>query len=225
MSKESPRNGSTENLSKPDIAQEIARLAKGHTSSKPSEVWLNSAISHRFGRLVCALGLVLSLTLPVRAQLVPPLQLQFFNSTGTSPLASGFLCTTQSGGSISQLTYQDQAKQIVADAVYRKVREQIEAAAQNAGSAIQDLNRQMGDILPIRDAVIRRIPVAQRQEILSLKEFLGAAMGNKLGFGLSVFDRTARSPWWSNMFVKGAQAAPDIAPRIGQVGAGATSTQ
>jgi hypothetical protein len=54
--------------------------------------------------LVCLLASV-----PAQAQLVPPIQLQFFNSAGTGPAASGFLCTTQSGGNVSQLTYQDQA--------------------------------------------------------------------------------------------------------------------
>jgi hypothetical protein len=56
--------------------------------------------------LIAALCLVPALA---QAQLVPPIQLQFFNAAGTSPAANGFLCTTQSGGTVSQLTYQDQA--------------------------------------------------------------------------------------------------------------------
>jgi hypothetical protein len=52
---------------------------------------------------------LLARSVPAFAQLIPPVQLQFFNAAGTSPLANGFLCTTQSGGSVSQLTYQDQA--------------------------------------------------------------------------------------------------------------------
>lgn len=53
--------------------------------------------------------LCLAMGVPAQAQLLPPLQSEFFNSAGTGPLASGFLCTTAAGSTVSQLTYQDQA--------------------------------------------------------------------------------------------------------------------
>lgn len=118
----------------------------------------------------------------------------------------------------------NEANQIVATAVYKKVREQIENASTQAGPLIKDINRQMSDILPIRDALIQRIPVSRRRELISLKEAMGLASGHGVGFSLSVLDRMLRSPTAANLFVKGAQQAPAIAPRLGQAGAGAISS-
>lgn len=118
----------------------------------------------------------------------------------------------------------NEANQIVATALYKNLRKHIETAAGHAGPTIKNLNQQMSEVLPIVDAMIKRIPVERRREIFSLKEFAGLALGDSKGLGFSVLDRILRSPRAANQMVKASQVGPRLAPRLGQAAAGVTAS-
>lgn len=105
------------------------------------------------------------------------------------------------------------ARGMVANQLYRQLRGDIETAAGPAGPAVKQLNRQMGDILPVKDALIRRIPIAKRNEIVGLKEFIGLALGDKTGFGMSILNRSLKSPKVADWLVRASgeiKPAPEV---------------
>lgn len=98
------------------------------------------------------------------------------------------------------------AKEMVANAIYRKLREKIEKSVINPGK-LKELNQAMGEIIPIRQAIIRRIPVEQRANVLNLGDLIGIGTG---AWVLPV----------ANRILKSGQAA-DVMVRSGEKIAGA----
>lgn len=89
------------------------------------------------------------------------------------------------------------ASEKVANAFYSKLRQGIESAIPN-GSALKEVNKQISDLIPIKLAIIRRIPVAARNEVLSLPEIVSLASGS---IPLSMFSRVAKNPRMANFLV------------------------
>lgn len=56
---------------------------------------------------------------------------------------------------------------------YRELKEEIE---KKASSGVRELNKQISDLIPIQNALVRRIPVADRNEFLSLSDIGTAAL-------------------------------------------------
>jgi len=84
----------------------------------------------------------------------------------------------------------------VANYLYPILRQAIEDKAGQAGPAIHDLNQQIGDILPVRDSAMRRVPVEIRNEALSLSEQLllgGALTGHPAALAAIGVRRALRS--------------------------------
>ena len=104
-----------------------------------------------------------------------------------------------------QRTADSTAMETVANTLYSKLRVAIEKGAGAAGSEIQGLNQAMSEIIPIRNAVLRRLPVAERREILSLKEAFALAHGNLPGLALAASDRAMRSGTVANALVQYGQ--------------------
>lgn len=107
------------------------------------------------------------------------------------------------------------ASEKVANALYSNLRKAIEASSKN-GQALKDVNRTMMDLIPIRTALIRRIPVAVRNEAMSLPEVIALSHG---AVPVGAVSRVLKTPSVANVLATGAQAAPKAAPAISRLGA------
>jgi hypothetical protein len=65
------------------------------------------------------------------------------------------------------------ASEEVANSLYTNLKTAIEQAAPE-GSQIAAINKQISELIPVEQAVIRRIPVAARNEAIGLKDVIGA---------------------------------------------------
>ena len=76
-----------------------------------------------------------------------------------------------------------QSLERVYSAFYTELKKEIERLG---GPEVQKLNSQMSDIIPILNATVRRIPVADRNNVLSLTDNMGlyAAVFNPQALGL-----------------------------------------
>ncbi len=95
------------------------------------------------------------------------------------------------------------AMEMVANALYSKLRAGIENAAASGPEKIRALNRQMGEIIPIRQAVIRRIPVEQRQNVLNIGDLIGFSTGS---IGVAMMNRLLKSGQFANVASKTGEA-------------------
>lgn len=100
------------------------------------------------------------------------------------------------------------AMEKVANTLYSKLRKMIETASPGGPSRIKALNQAMGEIVPIRQAIIRRIPVEQRQNVLNLGDLIGVGTGN---LGLSLANRLLRSGRTANAAVGLSDVLPGAA--------------
>ena len=84
---------------------------------------------------------------------------------------------------------------------YRNMREAIEKAGPKG---IQDINRQIGELIPVNSAILRRIPVAMRNNIISLTDeiaLVGAIFDPRalIAFGLN---RVSKSGKFASLLIK-----------------------
>lgn len=66
------------------------------------------------------------------------------------------------------------AREMVYNAFYKNLKEEIE---NKSPAGVKEINKQLSELIPIRNAVIRRIPVAQRNNALGLGEIISIAAG------------------------------------------------
>lgn len=114
----------------------------------------------------------------------------------------------------------ERAMETVANALYGKLKGNL---TQQAFGPITLINNAFSELIPIRQAIIRRIPVEARQNVINLGDLLGVSSGH---LGLSLANRFLRSGQFANLAVRGGegltQAAPQLAPVVGRLtGAGA----
>lgn len=115
------------------------------------------------------------------------------------------------------------AKETVYNTFYRNIRQAIEDAGLRSGiTDIKEINKKMGELIPVQSALIRRIPVAERNDIVGLLRSMGA-----LG---TIFDPKAAVLWGTHELLRSSRfggalmragermAAPAIPPTsaIGQ---------
>lgn len=93
------------------------------------------------------------------------------------------------------------AKELVANAIYSKLRTLIESSATNPGR-IKELNQAMGEIIPIRQAIIRRIPVEQRANVLNIGDLIGLSTGS---VGVSILNRILKSGQAADVMVRSGE--------------------
>jgi len=84
------------------------------------------------------------------------------------------------------------------EAVYTKayniLKTQIERSASSAGNTqVAQINRELSELIPIEQALIRRLPVAARQNPISLTDLVSAIGGTKLGGPLFILNRLSKS--------------------------------
>jgi len=82
------------------------------------------------------------------------------------------------------------AAEAVYNLLYTEFKEAIEKAAPEG---VREINKQLSEILPIEQAIISRIPVAQRQDVFSLTDIVSLAAGPK-GIGLAALNKLSKSP-------------------------------
>lgn len=92
------------------------------------------------------------------------------------------------------------ALETVSNEVYHELKSRIE---QQAVGPVSTINKRLGDLMAIRRAVIRRIPIEQRQNVLNLGDFFSMLHG---GVGISLANRALRSGTVANALMQGAQA-------------------
>ncbi len=82
----------------------------------------------------------------------------------------------------------------VYNTAYNILKTDIEQAATKAGNAgVKQINRELSELIPIEHALIRRLPVAARQNPLSLTDLVSLIGGSKLGVPLFVLNRLTKS--------------------------------
>ena len=90
----------------------------------------------------------------------------------------------------------------VADRLYGHLKTAIEDAA--PAGTVKALNQKLGDLITIRRAVVHRIPVADRANVLNLGDLLSLSHGT---FWVSMANRLLQSGRVANALVEGSQAA------------------
>lgn len=96
----------------------------------------------------------------------------------------------------------DRAMETVANALYGKLKTSIEKQAIGPISAV---NKKLSEVIPIRQAIIRRIPVEQRGNVMNLGDLLAFSSRD---LGLSLANRIFRSGRAANAMVSAGEGAP-----------------
>jgi hypothetical protein len=100
------------------------------------------------------------------------------------------------------------AMETVANTLYAKLKTVIE---HNALGPVAAINKQLSEVIPIRVALIRRIPVEARQNVMNLGDIVGLSTGQ---WGISLANRVLKSGRAANAAVKLGDAAPTVAGRV-----------
>lgn len=116
------------------------------------------------------------------------------------------------------------ATEIAANVLYTKVREAIERAIPNKG-LLKDLNKQMKELIPVRNAMIARIPVEERNSIASLADITAMlptmVTGNPLHAALPILTRAQKSMRFGNFMTRTAPNIPRLGTNLGRTTVGA----
>jgi len=105
------------------------------------------------------------------------------------------------------------AREKIYNTFYSKLRKEIE---DNSPEGVQELNKQMSEIIPVMNSLIRRIPVAERNNLIGLGEILSLSqmgVNPSVGF-LTLASLASKSSSVGNVLQKtgekmvGAETAP-----------------
>lgn len=98
----------------------------------------------------------------------------------------------------------------VANAFYANLKTAIE---QKATGPVKAINQQLSELIPIKQAIIRRIPVEQRQNVINLGDMIGFGTGT---WGIALANRILRSGQTANVMHKAATKAEPMAAAAGR---------
>lgn len=100
------------------------------------------------------------------------------------------------------------AVETVANNLYTKLKNEIEATSP---VEIRDINKQLSELIPIENAVIRRIPIADRNNMISLTDVLTAAPGlvHPSNLWLFFLNRLSKSGTIGNALIKVGKKVED----------------
>lgn len=95
------------------------------------------------------------------------------------------------------------AQERVANIMYSKVKAAIE---KNTPKELAVVNKQMSEIIPIKNAAIRRLPVSERNNTIGLGDIIsaGVALQNPTGWGLLIVNNLQKSGRFAQGLFKGA---------------------
>ncbi len=86
------------------------------------------------------------------------------------------------------------ARQKVYNAFYSELKQEIE---KNAPDGVKEINRQLSDLMPIEQAIIERIPVKTRNDMVSLTDVIGttgAILSGPKGWAIPIVNKMSKSP-------------------------------
>ncbi len=115
------------------------------------------------------------------------------------------------------ITDELKAKEIVANALYDTLKTRIESAVSNAPGRVQQINSQLSDLIPIKNAITRRIPVAQRNAVLNLGNLLGMSSGH---YWVGALNSLLQSGPAANVINAAGESAPSLAAGAGRIAGG-----
>lgn len=106
------------------------------------------------------------------------------------------------------------ARQTVYNAFYKAIKESIE---KNSPEGVKEINKQLSELIPVSHALLKRIPVADRNRVLSLQDMLTLTASvldpRALGtFGLSMAQKSGTA---GNILMKAGPSIQKIAPIAG----------
>ena len=104
-------------------------------------------------------------------------------------------------------TAETRAMKEVANNIYLTLRDQIEQAAPS-GSDIARINKEISDIIPIERAVLDRIPVAERSDLISLSDaynLASAAATGPKGIAFAVINKLSKLPSVGSKLYRGGE--------------------
>lgn len=101
-------------------------------------------------------------------------EVQFLNETGSVSIPEAQI-VKQASGSFGAWQFQkpdadSKATEIIYNAFYRKLKTAIE---DGSPPGVETLNKELSKLIPVMNAIIRRLPVAERSNIISLNEMIG----------------------------------------------------
>lgn len=98
----------------------------------------------------------------------------------------------------------DRVVEEVANKFYNHLKTSIE---QNAKGPVAAVNKAIGELIPIKTAIIRRIPVAERSNVLNMGDLFSLSHST---LGLSLANRMLQSGRVANVMVGAGQASPGV---------------
>ncbi len=107
----------------------------------------------------------------------------------------------------------DRITEEVANKLYGHLKRDIEAAAVGNN---REINKTLGELMAIRQATLRRLPVVDRQALLGLGDLFALSSGNA---GISVLSMLSKSGGAANAIVKGSESAAKAVPALSRVSA------
>ena len=107
------------------------------------------------------------------------------------------------------------ASETVANALYTKFKVAIENAVDDPAE-LKAINKQLSEIIPIQNVLLKRIPVAERNSALSLTDIItaGSGMVDPKGWGLFAVNRLSKSGQFAEGLYKGAQKLKSGATKL-----------
>lgn len=114
------------------------------------------------------------------------------------------------------------ARQKVFNAFYNEMKEAIE---EGSPEGVREINKQISELIPVMNAVIRRIPIAERNNILSLGDIitLSASAVNPSALGGFALNLASKSGAFGSALSKVSTKAQGAAQPLGVLGAGIAS--
>lgn len=105
----------------------------------------------------------------------------------------------------------DKVTEAVANRFYTHLKTAVE---QNATGPVATINKMISDLIPIRAAIIRRIPVADRANIFNMADLIGLSAHT---LGLSIANRIVNSGRAADALVTAGRALPPAAGTAGAI--------
>jgi hypothetical protein len=109
-----------------------------------------------------------------------------------------------------------QTIETVANKLYLKVKDAIEKSLSGAGPKVKALNKQMQELIPVKNAMLARLPVEERNRMFSLQDIitmLPAAMGEPSSLALTGLSMAQKSLRFGNFLNR---TAPAVATGLGR---------
>lgn len=112
------------------------------------------------------------------------------------------------------------ASETVYNTFYKNLKKEIE---DKSPPGVQEINKKISELIPVSNALVKRIPVADRNSMLSLGDMISltASVFDPKALGLSLINFASKSGSVLNKLTKAPGALESIAPAIG---AGAVNT-